>query len=394
MLWITLSEPTFDSAFVSLTEPRAHFFAQLGAGSLRTHAGISLLKLQVDYGTTKGVTMKNRMFLLVAWVVLSLTGIAAAADTEPLRVGFFANVTHGQAILGKKSGAFEQKTGRNIDWKVFNAGPSAMEALLAGALDVAYVGPNPAVNAYFRSKGKALRIVAGVASGGAGLVVRKEARIRKPGDLRGRKVASPEYGNTQDIALRNWLKGQKLAAGKDVQVVPMKNPDILMLFQQKKLDAAWVPEPWLSRLIHDGGGELLLDERSLWPGGKFTTAVVVVRNDFLDKNRETVKRFLEAHIDITEQFRKQPTSAREQLNAGYAAISGKGLPENQLRDLFSRMQLTYDPLPASVVKSAAAAADLGFLPGEANNEAAVKKVFDTTLLNEILRGRKLKPISQ
>lgn len=333
-------------------------------------------------------------FRFVTTLCLSLLFLAfpVFAAEPPLRVGFFANVTHGQALMGKQTGAFEKMVGRPVDWKVFNAGPTAMEALIAGALDIAYVGPNPAVNAYFRSKGKALRIVAGAASGGAGLVVRSDSGIRSAADLKGRRVASPEFGNTQDVALRTWLKAKGLTPGKDVQVLPTKNPDILMLFRQKQVDAAWVPEPWLSRLMGEAGGTLLLDERGLWPKGEFTTAVVVVRADFLAKNRDLVKRFLSAHVELTEWTKKEPAKARAALNTEYGAITRKPMPDKLLDGVFTRLSLSYKPLSATVVRSAAHASALGFLPPQARDEKAVRQAFDISLLNEVLRERKLRQV--
>ena len=205
----------------------------------------------------------------------------ASAEPPPVRIGYFANITHAQALVGKANGTFEKRMGVKIDWKGFNAGPTAMEALLSGALDIAYVGPNPAVNAYLRSGGKALRVISGACSGGAALVVHRESGVTRPADLKGKRVASPELGNTQDVALRHWLATQGLKPNRDVKVLPVKNSEIMLLFQQKQIAAAWVPEPWVSRLVAEAGGTIMVDERSLWPEGRFTTAVVVVSGAFL-----------------------------------------------------------------------------------------------------------------
>lgn len=331
-----------------------------------------------------------RVFVIAGLLLLSTAVQALAA--APLRVGFFANVTHSQALIGKGNGEFERRTGQKIDWKIFNAGPTAMEALIAGAIDIAYVGPNPAVNAYFRSGGKVLKIVAGAASGGAGLVVAGDSGIRAARDLKGKKVASPEFGNTQDVALRSWLKSQRLIPGRDVQVIPMKNPDILTLFQQKKIAAAWVPEPWLTRLLYEAGGKLFLDERSLWKDGKFTTAVVVVRSDFLAKNRELVKRFIATHVDITEWARKEPVKAQAAFNREFGVITRKPMNEKTLADLSKRLLLTTDPLVSSLVTSAGNAASLGFLPVAARDTKKVAAACDLSILNEVLKERKLPTI--
>ena len=193
-------------------------------------------------------------FLIAVWT----TGSARAeSQTTVIRVGAFPNITHPQAMIGKANGWFEKAMGPNvkIEWKTFNAGPSAIEALFAGAIDMTYIGPNPTISGYVRSQGEALRVVAGAACGGASLIVRNDAGINKPEDFHGKRVASPQLGNTQDVALRAWLQthGMKpVNKGGDVQVLPMANPDQLTLFVKKQLDAAWAPEPWATRLIREG----------------------------------------------------------------------------------------------------------------------------------------------
>lgn len=332
---------------------------------------------------------------IFAWVVLALSGSLSAADgAEMVRIGHFPNITHAQPLIGRSLGTYEKKLGAKIDWKVFNAGPSAMEALLAGQLDIAYVGPNPAVNAFLRSKGKALQIVAGAASGGASLVVPKNSQVRTARDFKGKRVASPEFGNTQDVALRHWLKDNGMVPGRDVQVTPIKNPDILMLFQQGKLDGAWVPEPWVTRLLSEGGGRILLDERTLWPGGKFPTAVVVVRREYYLKNRALVRQFLEAHVEVTEWMRKNPDAARKHLNDQLARLTGKPFPPQTLTDAFSRVQITVDPLGSSLLTSARWAQSLKYLPRNTDLSSGLRGLIDVSLLNEVLKARSLPQVRE
>ena len=190
-----------------------------------------------------------------------------------------------------------------VQWTSFNAGPSAIEALFGGAIDMTYVGPNPAINGYVRSNGEALRVVAGAASGGASLVVRNDSGIQKPEDFHGKRVASPQFGNTQDVALRNWLKSHGMKTndkGGDVQVIPMANPDQLTLFLKKELDAAWAPEPWATRLIHEGNGRLFVDERTLWPNGQFVIGLLVVHTKFLHEHSDLVKKWIRANVELTD----------------------------------------------------------------------------------------------
>jgi NitT/TauT family transport system substrate-binding protein len=298
-------------------------------------------------------------------------------------------MTHSQALVGKERKMFEQKTGGAIDWKAFNAGPSAMEALLAGQLDLVYVGPNPAVNAFMRSKGKSLRIIAGASSGGAALVVPKDGGISSARDLKGKKVAAPEKGNTQDVAARYWLKGQGLVVGRDVQLVSTKNPDIFIFFKQRQIAAAWVPEPWLTRLVQEAGGRILVDESSLWPGGKFPTAVLVARSEFLQTNRDLVRRFLAAHLDTGEWIRKNPREAKAVINKQLQLLTGKPIPGKLLDEAFSRVLLTHDPLSAQLMTSAGRAGELGYLPRESVFPLSrLGEIFDLSLLNGLLKERR------
>jgi NitT/TauT family transport system substrate-binding protein len=327
--------------------------------------------------------------------VSALCGLChAARGTDTIRIGHFPNITHAQPVIGRSLGVFEKRMGMAIDWKTFNAGPSEMEALIAGQLDIAYVGPNPAINAFLRSKGKVLRIIAGSACGGAALVVPKDAQIASARDFKGKRIASPELGNTQDVALRHWLKSNGLIPGRDVQVIPIKNPDILMLFQQKKLDAAWVPEPWVSRLLQEGSGKIQLDERQLWPEGKFPTTVVVVRAEFYEKNRDLVKRFLEANVEITEWIQRHPADAQKRFNDQLARLVGKPMPPGLLAEAFSRVTVTFDPLAGPLLTSAARAQALGYLPRNTDLSDGIKGLVDVRLLNEILKKKLLPQVKE
>ncbi len=328
--------------------------------------------------------LKAVPLILVFFIV---TCMASAA--EPVRIGHFPNITHAQALVGRANGTFDQRLGSPVEWKVFNAGPTAMEALIAGQLDIAYVGPNPAVNLFLRSKGRALRVIAGAASGGAALVVPATSSVSRPQDFRGKRIASPELGNTQDVALRRWLKNSGLVPGKDVQVAPIKNADILMLFRQGKLAGAWVPEPWVTRLIREGGGRIFLDERSLWPDNRFPTAVVVVRKAFYERNREQVRRFLDAHLEVTAWINGHPAEAGKKLNEQLARLAGRPLPPQTLTEALGRVQITHDPLAGPLATSARWALELGYLPRGTNLSVGLRGVVDVTLLNELLKARSL-----
>src|SRR5437879_450053 len=293
----------------------------------------------------------------------------AQGNVTTIRVGAFPNITHAQAMVGKANGWFDKAMGPNVkvQWTSFNAGPSAIEALFAGAIDMTYVGPNPAINGYVRSNGEALRVVAGAASGGASLIVRNDAGIQGPQDFHGKRVASPQFGNTQDVALRNWLKKNGLKTndkGGDVQVVPMANPDQLTLFLKKDLDAAWAPEPWATRLVHEGNGKLLVDERSLWPNGQFV-------------------------IELTDWINAHPAEAKKLLNEQIQHETNKALAADVLNEAFSRLQPTYDPLHTALNTAAQQAFEDGFLGRQMPD---LSGLYDLTLLNEILGEKKRKAL--
>jgi NitT/TauT family transport system substrate-binding protein len=297
-------------------------------------------------------------------------------------------------MVGKANGWFDKAMGPDVkvQWTSFNAGPSAVEALFAGAIDMTYIGPNPAINGYVRSNGEALRVVAGAASGGASLVVRNDAGINKPEDFHGKRVASPQFGNTQDVALRNWLKQHGMTTtdkGGDVQVIPMANPDQLTLFLKKELDAAWAPEPWSTRLIREGNGRLFVDERTLWPNGQFVIALLVVNTKFLNAHSDLVKKWIRANLELTDWINAHQNEAKKLLNQQIQRETGKALPEAVLDEAFSRLQTTCDPLHAQLISAAKQAFDSGFLGRQMPD---LSRLYDLTLLNQVLSEKNRKAI--
>ena len=328
---------------------------------------------------------------LLQALLLALVTSAGLSAQNPVvvRAGHFPNITHSQAVISRANGWFDKALApqAKIDWKIFNAGPSAIEAIFASQLDLAYIGPNPAISGYVRSQGQALKIVAGATSGGAALIVRGDARIQKPEDFHGKKVASPQLGNTQDVALRDWLLKHGMRPtekGGDVQVIPIANADQLTLFAKKEIDAAWAPEPWASRLVHEAGGRVFLDERTLWPGGKFVTTQLIVSTKFLREHRDIVKRWVRAHVELTDWINANLPEAKRTLNQEIAKETGKALPAKVLEDSFSRLEITYDPIRASLLSSAKAAFDAGFLGRQQPN---LNGIYDLTILNEVLKEK-------
>ncbi len=332
----------------------------------------------------------------VVFVLFAVSGLfsPAIAEKEAIRVGYFPNITHSQAVIGLAQKTFQKALGPDviIEEKVFNAGPSVIEAVFAGALDLAYVGPNPAINGYIKSDGAALRIIAGAASGGAALVVRSDAGIKRKEDLHHRKIASPQSGNTQDVSLRAWLKDNGFTLkeqGGDVAVIPIANPDQLTLFLKKAIDGAWTVEPWVSRLVYEGKGTVFLEESSLWGKKGFVTAQVIVSRKFLESHRDLVKKWLAAHVDITRWINEHPEDAKKIMNERIRQLTGKALAGNVMDSAMSRITVTYDPIRESLFAAAEHAFEQGFLGDDMPD---LSGIYDLRLLNEVLKEEQLPPV--
>jgi sulfonate transport system substrate-binding protein len=324
-----------------------------------------------------------------------------SSQSRTLRIGYFPNLNHAQAVIGlQQGGDFQRILNTNnsngndsvkIESFVFNAGPSAIEALFGGQIDVAYVGPNPAINGYLASGGQGIRIISGVASGGASFVVRNDSGIESVKDLGGKKFASPQLGNTQDVALRKYLMDNGFNTtenGGNVTVVPITPADILTLMLKMEIDGAWVPEPWATRLVKEANGKIFVDERELWPpDGKFVTANIIARTDYLKENPDIIKRLIQAHIDKTVWINENKEQAITTFNVALKKITGQTIPEGEIRDALTRLELTYDPIKESLFKMADNAYELGYL-GNGGSKMDLSNIFDLTILNDILSGRR------
>jgi NitT/TauT family transport system substrate-binding protein len=313
-----------------------------------------------------------------------------------LNIGYFPNINHAQAVIGLGNGNFQKALGNDVQIHTytFNAGPSAIEALLAKRIDVTYVGPNPAINGYVVSEEKDLRIISGASSGGAVFVVRNDSGIKSAKDFANKKFASPQLGNTQDVALRKYLQdnGYKTKDnGGNVEVIPVANPDILVLFSKKQIDGAWVPEPWATKLVKEANGRTLLDERDLWPSGKFVTANIVARTDYLQQNSDVIKKLLAAHVNETIWVNDHRQEAIKAFNIELKKLTGQTIKEDELQQAWSRIEFTYDPIKFSLFKSANDAYNLGFL-SKGKEKPDLSGIFDLTILNEVLKEKGLATI--
>ena len=316
---------------------------------------------------------------------------------KTLRIGYFPNINHAQAVIGLGNGDFQRVLGNNVkvETVTFNAGPSAIESLLANRIDVSYIGPNPAINGYVVSDGKDVRVIAGATSGGASFVVRNDAGINSAKDLGGKKFASPQLGNTQDVALKKYLvdNGFKTTEnGGNVTVSPVANADILTLFLKKEIDGAWVPEPWATRLVKEANGRIFVDERDLWPpDGKFVTANIIARTDYLAQNPDVIKKLIDAHVNETQGINNNKEQAIKEFNVQLKKLTGKELPEDVLTESLTRLEFTYDPIKESLFKSANDAYDLGFL-AKGKARPNLEGIYDLTALNQVLTEKGLPTI--
>jgi len=299
-------------------------------------------------------------------------------------------------LVGLADGSFQKSLGKECHIRpvLLNAGPSAIEALFAGELDMTYIGPNPAINGYVKSKGQALRIIAGASSGGAALVVRSDSGIASVKDFAGKRVASPQLGNTQDIALRYYLSQHSLASEEQdgtVKITPMQNADILTGFLRKEIDAAWVPEPWGARLVHEAAGQILIDERDLWPNRTFPTAVLIVSAKALHDQPVIVQRWLRAHVEVTQWINQHPVEAKQLINGELHRLTGKAIDSLVLDQAWSRLQITYDPMQTALHAAAEHAVAVGFL-GPSRTD--LSGLIDAEALNAVLKEEGLSSVPQ
>ncbi|HJT38462.1 MAG TPA: ABC transporter substrate-binding protein [Actinomycetota bacterium] len=322
----------------------------------------------------------------------SSTGSAATGGKITLRLGYFPNLTHASAILGVDDGIFQRDLGPNVLLKTstFTAGPEEVTALFAGSLDAAYMGPNPAINAYIKSKGQAIRIISGATAGGAYLVVKPS--IKSAADLKGAKLAAPQLGNTQDVALRNWLKSQgyrtTTAGGGDVKIIDQDNATTLETFKAGQIDGAWVPEPWASRLVIEGGAHVLVDERTLWPQGRYVTTQLVVRTAYLQQHPDVVENLLKGQVEANDFLNNNKAQAETIVGNGIKKLTGKALSAAVLDAAWNHLTFTNDPIASSLKTNAAASLAFGFI-----TSSDLTNIYDLTLLNKVLTSEGKQAIS-
>jgi len=321
------------------------------------------------------------------------SGLDPSKVTTPatLRLGYFPNVTHAPALVGIEGGEFAKALGPKVtlETKAFNAGPEAVQAIFSGALDASFIGPSPSITAYQQSQGDAIRIVSGAALGGAYLVVKPE--ITKAADLKGKKVASPQLGNTQDVALRTWLDSKGLAAdtagGGDVSIVPQDNALTLQAFKSNLISGAWVVEPWATRLVEEGGGKVLVDEATLWPKGRYVTTNLIVRTEYLEEHPDVILDLIRGESAAIELIRRDPTRAKALTNRAITAVTTKAIPQNLIDASFENITFTLDPVPTALRRSAKDAQAAGLL-----GRVDLNGIYELSLLNRVLKAQGRAPV--
>ena len=336
------------------------------------------------------ITTRRSALALATIAVLSLsacstTAAAPASSTAAaptLKLGYFANFTHAPAIVGIDDGLFQKALGgTKLSTNVFDAGPAATEALLSGSIDAAFIGPGPTTNAYVQSK--AITVVAGAAANGAALVVKPT--ITSAAQLKGKTLSSPQLANTQDIALRYWLKQQGLSTtttgGGDVSISPQSNGDTVNAFKQGQIDGAWVPEPYATQLVN-AGGKVLVDEKSLWPDQRFVTTNLIVSTKFLQQYPGTVDDLLKDLIAAEDEVTSDAAGAQRTTNDAIAKITGTPLDDAVLQAAWKNVEFTVDPIASSLKEGAAHAEDVGLLTGDVD----LSGLYDLKPLNALLKA--------
>lgn len=339
---------------------------------------------------------KGYLIMILLFFIISFTQSGCSNSNSDggvkVRIACFPNLTHAQALVGMAEGQFQEAFGEKdkIEWKTFNAGPSEIEALLAGEVDIGYIGPVPAINGFVKSGGE-LQIIAGATDAGAILVSKKALKIKEIRELSGKKIAVPQFGNTQDLVLRYILNENGLmdtTKGGTVQIIQVENPDIKVLLDKGDIDAALVPEPWGSRLIKEVGANVVLDYNQVYNQGKYTSAVVIARTSFIKEHPDIVEKFIQTHVKLTQYINENNDTVKKTINNQIYELIKSTLPDDILDISSKRLITTYDPESKSVSEFIKISREMGLI----NQEPDISQLFNLDLLNKILKENGLSPV--
>jgi NitT/TauT family transport system substrate-binding protein len=319
--------------------------------------------------------MKTKVILVLVSTILAMHR-ASAEEKIVIRFGHFPNITHAQGVVAhgltrQNKGWFEQRLGPNvkIEWYIYNAGPSAMEGILNGSLDLTYVGQGPALNAHFKANGEEVRVIAGAANAGAAMVVKADSSIKTAADFRGKKIATPQFGNTQDISCRAWLKAQGFKItqiGGDVTVQPTNNPDQLALLQNGGVDAVWTVEPWVTRLEREAKARVFLEDKDIITTWLASTA------KFLQNHRDLAKKVVAANAELTDWIQKNPEEAQKLLIDELTAETRTTFAPDAVAQAWKRIKFTTAVPNELIVKAVQDGKDAGFLKGNTDTSKLIE----------------------
>lgn len=336
--------------------------------------------------------MKYRVYILV--LICSLFILVGCSKKESkdlkVRIGYFPNITHAQAILGKENGFKAALAGTNVELKQFNAGSSEIEALLAEEIDIGYIGPGPAINGFVKSKGQ-LQIIAGVCDGGAIIISRNDVEVKNIKELSGKKVAVPQFGNTQHVVLKELLEANGLketTKGGTVEIVQADNPDIKALFDRKIIDAAFVPEPWGSRLVEEVKAKIVMEYDKVWRDGKYPVTVLIGRTEFIKEHPEIVEKFIRQHVELTEEIKSDIGFAKKNINNEIKKVTGKSLSSGIMDSSFKRLLITNNVDKKAIKEMTDFMKKLDII----KDNKSIEDIFNFTILNKVLKEKGYKII--
>ena len=324
---------------------------------------------------------------IVVIVVISITIISFSdydqINHDKIRVAFFPSIGHIIPIVGLEEKIFEKGIGeeKQIETKLFDSGPQVIESIFSGSIDVAYVGPGPIINGFLKSDGKDIKILSGAASGGASFIIQPNSGLESPENFDGKRIASPQISNSQDVSLRHYLESHDLKSvenGGTVFVLNISNPDIYTLFAKGDIDGAWVPEPWATILVQELDGIRLFNEEKLWPNEEFASVLLIVRTEYLENNPETIQKWVESHEKIVTWINSNPDKSKSLFSSFLIDYMGKSLPTKIIDESFSNITITSDPIKNSVIIFAERADSLGYLGRDGYN---LDGIFYNAVLN-------------
>ena len=311
------------------------------------------------------ITLGIAAVIAIAVIATIGSGLEQSSQSK-IRVAFFPSIGHAVPIVGIENGIFEKGIGEQIqiETKLFDSGPQVIESIFASSIDVAYVGPGPVINGFLKSHGKDIRILAGAASGGASFIVQPDSGLDSIENFDGKRIASPQISNSQDVSLRYYLASNDLKPvekGGTVFVLNISNPDIYTLFAKGDIDGAWVPEPWATMLVQDLDGVRLFNEEKLWPNEEFASVLLIARTDYLENNPELVENWLKSHEETVTWINTNPDKSKSIFDDFLKKHMGKSLPTKIIDESFSNLTITSDPIKNSVLTFAERADSLGYL---------------------------------